>query len=111
MDAIFAYVPAWAYPYINMVTPLQWWYAANVVIGLALLLILFFSYYCIRRGLGHNKFKGKWFGPEDFENLKQELYSGVREGRLPDPETMRMLDKHVYGKESKFRKMSGSGWL
>jgi hypothetical protein len=111
VDIILLYIPAWAWAYINKVTPQQWWYAINAAIGLTMFLTLMFSYYCIRRGLGHHKFKGKWFGPADFENLKQELYSGVRDGRLPDSETMRLLDRHVYGSESKFRKMSGSGWL
>lgn len=69
------------------------------------------TYYCFRRGFGYEKFKGEWYGPEDLQKLKQELYSGVREGRLPDAETMRFLDKHVYGKVSKLRQISGTGWL
>lgn len=68
-------------------------------------------YYSFRRALGHEKFKGRWFRPDDLQNLKQELYSGVLAGRLPDAETMRFLDKHIYGKESKFRRMSGTDWL
>jgi len=64
-----------------------------------------------RGAFGYEKFKGHWYGPEDVQKLKQELYSGVREGRIPDAETMRFLDRHIYGKESNLRRMSGTGWL
>ena len=57
------------------------------------------------------RFKGKWYTVEALHRLKQELYSGVREGRLPDSETMAFLDKHIYGKENKLRRLSGNDWL
>ena len=69
------------------------------------------TFYFFRLGFGWEKFKGRWYGPEDVQKLKQELYAGVRGGRLPDAETMAFLDKHIYGKESEFRRMSGKGWL
>lgn len=94
-----------------MVTPEQWRYAGHAAFFCLLTGGAWFAFYCFRRGFGWEKFKGQWYGPEDAEKLKQELYSGVRDGRLPDAETMAFLDKHVYGKESEFRRMSGRGWL
>ena len=111
MNILLAYIPAWAWPYLDLVTPLQWWYAANAALLLCVVGSAWFAFYCVRRGLGWEKFKGEWYGPDDLQNLKQELYSGVRDGRLPDAETMAFLDKHIYGKESEFRRMSGKGWL
>ena len=89
--------------------PLIWW--INASFGLFSCLCLWAIYYCVRRALGHEKFKGKWYTAETLHQLKQELYSGVREGRLPDSETMAFLDKHIYGKENKLRRLSGNDWL
>lgn len=111
VDIFLPYLPAWALSYYYTITPLHWWYAANAAVLSALAAGVWFAFYCFRRGFGYEKFKGDWYGPEDLQKLKQELYSGVRDGRLPDAETMAFLDKHVYGKESKFRRMSGTGWL
>ena len=111
MEVLLTYIPAWVWPYLNLVTPLEWWYVANII---CLLLIGgggWGALYWFRRALGYEKFKGEWYGPEDAQKLKEELYSGLREGRLPDVETMAFLDKHIYGKESEFRRMSGRGWL
>jgi len=75
------------------------------------LLCIWASYYGYRRGLGHERFKGQWYSARQLQMLKQELYSGVREGRLPDSQTMAFLDRHVYGKESELRRLNGNGWL
>lgn len=111
MEVILDSLPVWALTYYYQVTPLQWWYAANVALLSSIAAAAWFTFYSFRRWLGWEKFKGRWYSPDDAERLKQELYSGVRDGRLPDAETMAFLDKHVYGKESKFRRMSGTGWL
>lgn len=111
MDILLDYIPAWALPYLGMITPLQWWYAGNATLLLAIVFAAWFAYYCFRRGLGYEKFKGEWYGRDDLERLKQELYSGVLDGRLPDRETMAFLDRHIYGRESGFRRLSGTGWL
>jgi hypothetical protein len=111
MDFLLDYLPVWALPYYYHLTPLQWWYVANVVLLSSIAAGTWLAFYCFRRWLGWERFKGRWYGPEDAERLKQELWEGVRAGRLPDAETMAYLDQHVYGKESKFRRMSGTGWL
>lgn len=111
MEALLDYLPPWALNYFYQITPGQWWIAANVAFFVGCVLASWFAFYCFRRGFGWEKFKGRWYGPEDIQNLKQELYSGVRDGRLPDAETMAFLDKHIYGKESSFRKLSGKGWI
>lgn len=86
----------WTYFYM---VPASWWnYALNALVVVFVLICLRFTYYCFRRALGYVKFKGLWYSPEAFHLMKQELYSGVREGRLPDSESMRLLDKHVYGR-------------
>lgn len=112
MDYVLDRLPVWLLVYWQQLTPGQLWLAANTLAAACFILVLYFSYYCFRRGLGYTKFKGRWYGAEDTEKLKQELYSGVREGRLPDSETMRFLDRHVYGRKgSEMRNLSGRGWL
>jgi hypothetical protein len=111
LDNILGILPESLLHYVRQIPPLWWWYTVNAVVLSLLAAALWFAYYCFRRAFGHEKFKGRWYGTEDMQKLKQELYSGVREGRLPDTETMAFLDKHVYGKESKLRRMSGTGWL
>lgn len=46
-----------------------------------------------------------------FRNVFNPPGALVHGWQMPDAETMAFLDKHVYGKESTFRKMSGSSWL
>ena len=111
MNSLLSYIPAWAWPYIDVLTLQQWWYLANVTIILAVALGASFTYYSFRRGLGYQKFKGHWYSHESFEKLKEELCSGIRDGRLPDSETMSMLDKHVYGMKSNLRAVSGKNWI
>lgn len=92
--------------------PSEWlWCAINVAFGLLFFVGFYLFYYCVRRGLGHEKFKGTWYRPDQLQKLKQVLYEGIREGRLPDRETMRFLDRHIYGKEQELRKINGTNWL
>lgn len=105
-------------PYIAQV--LSYWhqlppqavnYAIHAGIAVGMLFLAYFTYYAFRRGFGHERFKGRWYAGETLQALKQELYSGVRDGRIPDSETMRFLDRHVYGRESAMRKLNGNGWM
>jgi len=93
--------------------PLTWWpYIVNGVFSVMALLCAWTAYYGIRRALGHERFRGSWYSHEQFEALKQEIYTGVREGRLPDSEMMALLDRHVYGRDgTQLRKLSGTDWL
>jgi hypothetical protein len=111
MNRILDFLPDQLLPYIHQV-PLVWWlYAANFLFLALSIFCLWVVYYSFRRALGHEKFKGNWYTPSTLQKLKQELYSGVRDGRLPDSETMAFLDRHIYGKESELRRLSGNGWL
>lgn len=75
----------------------------DVSFGLFAILCLFIAYYAFRRAAGHRRFKGKWYNADAYAQLIQELYTGVREGRVPDFETMELLDRHIYGKTSALR--------
>lgn len=94
IDAIHARVVQW---FFSLPADVRYW-GVNAAFAVGLLLLSYFSYYCFRRGLGHRRFKGRWYHADAYQTLIQELYSGVREGRLPDYETMRVLDRHIYGR-------------
>jgi len=99
------------FPALHKVPSIWWHHAMNVLFFIVLLIVFYGAYYSFRRAFGHEKFKGRWYTSQGIHNLKQELYTGVREGRLPDSQTMAFLDKHIYGKTSAMRKLSGNGWL
>lgn len=93
------------------VSPITVLYGIQAVVMVAMLFCCWGIYYSFRRAFGHERFKGHWYSPEQFQSLKEELYTGVRNGRLPDSETMALLDRHVYGKVSTLRSWNGNGWL
>ena len=111
MQYLLNFLPADVLTYVRQVPSIWWWYAANGAFLMFCCASAYFSFYCFRRARGYEKFKGSWYSPESLQNLKQELYSGVRDGRLPDRETMAFLDRHIYGKESQLRKINGKGWI
>lgn len=104
---------------IDLLPPEFWLYAAKVpfiwyvhtAFACWLMLCAYAFQYGIRRYLGHEKFKGRWYNASQIQLLKQELYEGVRQGRIPDSQTMAFLDRHIYGKESEIRRLNGNGWL
>lgn len=98
MQWIIDHAPLWALPYIYRLTEREWMIVVNVVFAVGLLALSAFSAYCFLRAAGWRRFKGRWYNAEQFAALIQELYSGVREGRVPDYETMRLLDRHIYGR-------------
>ena len=89
--------------------PLLWY--VNAGFALFIITVLCGGYRLLRWAAGHTKFKGKWYSPDQFQALKEEIYFGYRNGRLPDSETMAMLDKHIYGKEQELRRINGNDWL
>lgn len=74
------------------------WHVTYFVVITFIAINCWLTYYSFRRALGHRKFKGKWFNEDHFQALIQELYSGTREGRIPDYETMKLLDRYIYGR-------------
>lgn len=103
------YLPAVAHPYVYKLTAAQWLLVGQVlalvvcVVGLAVLA------YCVLRALGWRRFQGSWVSPDQFQAIVQELYTGVKDGRVPDYETMKILDEYVYGsKGSTIRKLNKS---
>lgn len=111
MPQFFDYLPDIVVYYLSFI-PRSWYsYALNSVFFVYASVCLYLIYYSARRAFGHEKFKGDWYRPGQLEALKQELYSGIKDGRLPDSETMAFLDRHIYGKERELRKLSGKGWL
>lgn len=108
MQYVLDLLPPEFWRYLDQIPP---FWLINTAFALWLWLCLWVGYYGIRRGLGHERFKGQWYNAEQLQLLKQELYSGVREGRLPDSQTMAFLDRHIYGKENELRRINGNGWL
>lgn len=107
MQWLIDHAPMWALPYIYRLTEREWQLVLNGLTGFAFLLVFLLSVYCLLRGLGWRRYRGRWYSPAKFEFLIQELYSGVREGRVPDFETMRLLDQYVYGRKgSDLRKLT-----
>lgn len=78
--------------------------------GLTLLFIavaMVFTVYCFYKARGWHRYQGRWVSPEQFQKIVQELYDGVRSGRVPDYETMKILDEYVYGRKgSEIRRMT-----
>ena len=100
-------VPAALLPYVYMLTEQQWLMVANAAALLLIVAGLFGSIYCALRALGWRRFRGHWYSPQQFHALVQELYSGVKDGRVPDYQTMRLLDQYVYGpRGSDLRKLT-----
>lgn len=108
MQIILDLLPPALLRYVSQIPPV---WVINVVFALWLWLWCYVAVYGIRRYLGHEKFKGQWYNARQIQLLKEELYSGVRAGRLPDSKTMAFLDRHVYGKDSEIRRINGNGWL
>jgi len=52
VDSLLAHVPAWAWQYLQKVTPVQWWYAQNVALLLVVLGAAWSAHYCFRRAFG-----------------------------------------------------------
>lgn len=99
MEYLINNVPDWALPYVYKLTPEQWFYLGY---GASVLLMLFglaVAIYGTLRALGWRRYQGTWYSPEQFQFIVQELYSGVRDGRVPDYETMKILDAYVYGRK------------
>jgi len=112
MQNVSAYVPDQVLFYYRQI-PEQWLFVFfNLAFLIFAVVVLWFIYYSFRRAFGYQRFKGDWYSHQQFEILKQELYSGVRDGRLPDSETMRLLDRHIYGRKgSQLRNINGNGWI
>lgn len=108
MPTVIDLLPPELWRYVSQIPPI---WLINAVFAAWLWLCLYVAYYGTRRGLGHEKYKGQWYNGDQLQLLKQELYSGVRAGRIPDSQTMAFLDRHVYGKESEIRRLNGNGWL
>lgn len=107
MQFLIDYAPAWALPYIYLLTEREWTMVFNTIFWLVMLTILLASAYCMLIGLGWRRYGGRWYSPKSFQALVQELYTGVREGRVPDYQTMKILDRHVYGPQgSRLRNMT-----
>lgn len=99
MEILISFLPGWALPYINKLTLEQW-----RLVGLSLSALLALSgllgfIYGLLRALGWRRYQGSWYSPDQFQLIVQELYSGVRAGRVPDYETMKLLDEYVYGRK------------
>lgn len=112
MEKMLSFLPAEWLSYYKQI-PAQWlFFGFNLLFLVVSAVGLWLAYYSFRRAFGYQRFKGHWYSHDNFEILKQELYSGVRDGRLPDSETMRLLDRHVYGRKgSQLRNINGNGWL
>lgn len=108
MQIIYEAIPPELWRYLVRV-PFVWW--INAAFVLWTFICLWAIYYGTRRYLGHERFKGQWYNARQLQALKQELYSGVREGRLPDSQMMAFLDRHIYGKKNALRSINGNGWL
>lgn len=108
MQSIYDALPPVFWRYFDQIPPM-WWINTAFVLWLAL--CLWVIHYGTRRALGHERFKGQWYNAKQLQALKQELYTGVREGRLPDSQTMAFLDRHIYGKENALRRVNGNDWL
>lgn len=107
MEFLYAYLPAWALPYVAKITPQQWLIVGNVAAAALFVCGLLLFAYSILRFLGWRRYQGTWVSPDQFEAIVQELYSGVRAGRVPDYKTMQILDEYVYGRKgSNIRKMT-----
>lgn len=98
MQWLIEVAPDWALPYLYKLTPQQWFVIANVACGLFVLLSLIFAYYCFMRARGFVWYQGRFRSPDQWQAIVQELYSGVREGRVPDHKTMLILDRYIYGR-------------
>lgn len=111
MPQFFDYLPDSVVFYLSFIPHVWYFYALNGVFAVFCLACLYMIYYSFRRASGHEKFKGNWYRPAQLQALKQELFDGIKDGRLPDSETMAFLDRHIYGKEREMRKINGNGWL
>lgn len=98
MGNLIRYLPDWALPYIDRLTVEQW-----LVLGYAVCTILvgggfLLAIYCFARAFGYVWYQGRFHSPLRWQAIVQELYSGVREGRVPDYRTMKILDRYIYGR-------------
>lgn len=91
-------MPEWALPYAYRVTPYQWWVSLNIAFFAFVLIASGFSFYCFMRARGYVWYQGRFRSPDQWQAIVQELYSGVREGRVPDHKTMLILDRYIYGR-------------
>lgn len=98
MEILIRYLPDWALPYVYKIMPQQWLYLAYGGAVLLMLLGLVGTIYGTLRALGWRRYQGTWYSPEQFLQIVQELYTGVRDGRVPDYETMKILDEYIYGR-------------
>ena len=107
MEILLQYVPDWALPYVYKLTSQQWFYVAYTASVLLIVAGIVGTIYCTLRALGWRRYQGAWYSPDQFQLIVQELYSGVRDGRVPDFETMKILDEYVYGRRgSQIRDMT-----
>lgn len=98
MDSLLSYMPEWALPYVYKLTFQQWLLVGYAACALLVLGGFSLAVYCFARALGYVWYQGRFHSPERWQAIVQELYSGVREGRVPDYETMKILDRYIYGR-------------
>lgn len=108
LAALLDLLPQSVWPYIQLLSVEQWRMVGQAFCAIWIAAACWFSYYCIRRGLGHRKWHGQWYNPEQLQMLVQELYAGVKDGRVPDHETMVLLDEYIYGRQSDLRRLNRS---
>lgn len=98
MEFLFSYLPGWALPYVNKLSFEQWRLVGLVVVGSFIVAACLFTVYCGFRAFGWRRYQGTWYSPDQFQAIVQELYTGVKDGRVPDYETMKLLDEYIYGR-------------
>lgn len=98
MQLMIDLAPDWALRYIYLLTVDQWRIVGYAFLAVWIVGCAAFAIYCGLRAFGWRRFRGRWYSPQHFEALIQELYTGVREGRVPDYESMRLLDQYIYGR-------------
>lgn len=100
-------LPAAGKRYLETVSYSEWVFVLKcAAISLTVLGVLCAAY-SVFRFMGWRKYQGTWYSAKQFQLVVQEIYSGVREGRVPDYETMKILDEYVYGKKgSRLRRLT-----
>lgn len=93
MQLLVQYAPDWALPYVYQVDDAEWMLAIDVASVLIVVVGLALFSYCLLQSLGWQRYRGRWYSPDQSHALARELRAAARSGKTLDVAARRILKR------------------